>query len=195
MSAFDRAWVFLKAEDASRMKRPDMLAEARGIMDELARREWNRGDKGKDEFGYTTAASLEGTSALDDYGRINFEEDEDTEHITPDMFRMTRPEMEERLLALQTELARRGRPLVGEKFTDLFESEQDPATGKDRFYMDESGEQLVGSKIAENMDLVDAMGDRARTNEEHKGQRENQALLDRLNEFEYDDANRYREGG
>ena len=166
MQAFDIAWSFLKADDPFRMKRPDMHAETRGIMDELARREWNKGDKGKDEFGYTTAASL-GMSALDDYGRINYGEDDDTQNITPDMFRMTRPEMEERLLALQTELARRGRPLVGEKFRDLYEFEgKSPVTGKNMFYMDEDGEELAGSQLAENMNLVDAMGEKARTNQE-----------------------------
>jgi hypothetical protein len=169
MSAFDLAWTLLKQNPFS-MKRPDMVEEARGIMDELARREFNRGDDAKD------------------FGRINYGEDDDSQNITPDMVRMKRPEMEKRLLALQTELARRGRPLVGEKFRDLFESEQDPATGKDRFYMDESGEQLAGSQLAENMNLVDAMGDKARANQEHERnlraltQQDNQALLDKYNE-------------
>ncbi len=189
MSAFDLAWTLLKQNPFS-MKRPDMVEEARGIMDELARREFNRGDNAKDEFGiHSKDASPSGLSTLEEFGRINYGEDDDSQNITPEMFRMKRPEMEKRLLALQTELARRGRPLVGEKFRDLYEFEgKDPATGKNRFYMDEGGEELAGSQLAENMNLVDAMGDKARTNQEHERnlraltQQDNQALLDKYNE-------------
>jgi len=167
--AFDKAWSFLKAEDTFRMKRPDMHAEARGIMDELARREWNKGDKGKDEFGdfgpevasqFGDGEELMSPALVDFEGRIEHGEDEETENITPEMFRMKRPEMEERLLALQTELARRGRPLIGDKFTDTHSDEEGIADDGSTMWIEEPG--LADGWLAENKNLVDEMGDKAR---------------------------------
>jgi len=177
MRAFEQAWAFLKAEDPFRMKRPEMVLESTGIMDELARREWNRGDKGKDEFGAFTGAAMdeEEGSALDEYGGIDFRSDDlDTENISDETFRSKRPEMESRLTELNEELQRRGRPLIGEKVRDRFE---DYGTADDGSTM--WAEHDVGhGQISENLDLLDAIADKVR--DSHLDAASYKELLERM---------------
>ena len=158
MSAFNQAWSFLKhAEKPFRMKRPEMVDESTVIMDELARREWNRGNKGKDEFGFFTGPGQEQEKPdVEEYGRIEHGKDVDTENISDETFRSTRPAMEERLLAIQTELARRGRPAIGEKFRDTY---SDEGIADDGSTMWEENPSLAQSMLAENKNLVDEMGE------------------------------------
>ena len=172
MTAFDEAWAFLKAEKPFRMKRPEMVDESTGIMDELARREWNRGDKGKDEFGDFGPEVAYHIPSLDDEegdqpvmspahvdfeGRIEHGDPmENMDHISDETFRSTRPEMEERLLAIQTELARRGRPAIGEKFRDTHEMSENEHDGSTMW---EESPSLAQSMLAENKNLVDEMGE------------------------------------
>tara|TARA_A100001201_G_scaffold62311_2_gene59207 strand:+ start:539 stop:922 length:384 start_codon:yes stop_codon:yes gene_type:complete len=127
MSAFDMAWEFLKADapDPFRMKRKEMEDEVGSMRDEQVRRDLN-----ESRFVAAKRNPL----------RIGLPKIQgDNEEYPQQQFRMTRPEMDERLAALEAEIARRGRA---------------PLT--------ETGKLLEG---------------------------------DRLDDFEYDDVNRYREGG
>lgn len=155
------------AKEAGRMKRPEMVDETTGIMDELARREWNRGDKGSDEFGDFAPDSTEMSLGVDGHpirlgtsgGGWGFEHgaDDDTEHISDDTFRMKRPEMEDRLTELNEELARREKPLIGDKFRDRHRDEGTADDGSTMW----NPEPTLGN-ISENTDLSDKIADRVR---------------------------------
>ena len=180
MIAFDEAWTFLKAKKPFRMKRPEMLHETTGIMDELARREWNRGDKGKDEFGFFTGPGQEqDQSTLEELGNVDYRRDkDDTENISDKTFRSTRPEMEERLLAIQTELARRGKPSIGEKFRDVH---SDEGIADDGSTMWQESPSLAESMLAENRDLVDESAEEGK--DVHEYLRDNRVQQDQLNDY------------
>ena len=108
MSAFDMAWEFLKADapDPFRMKRKEMEDEVSSMRDEQVRRDLNVGTR-RFPSPYFDLPKIEG----------------DNEQYPKQQFRMTRPEMDERLAALEAEIARRGRAPLTET-GNLLEGDQ-----------------------------------------------------------------------
>ena len=105
MSAFDIAWGFLKADapDPFRMKRKEMQGEVDSMRDEQVRRDLNEGIYHFQD-GTTKKFPRPFVSGF------NLPKIEgDNEEYPKQQFRMTRPEMDERLAALEAEIARRGR--------------------------------------------------------------------------------------